>query len=144
MLRGSLGDHPSCNAAPHPSKWHAHALTPARRNAVPRLGWDYIGVPVRWAPQNHAQLPAGFQQKVTAVALAWQLTLVPFNRKPPPGSGAAGGRGDPRPDGAPVTLDAGQALLSSLNQLGSTADPGAPRGYPRPVYFAPTMPAAQD
>ena len=61
-------------------KWHA--LTPARGNAVLRLGWDYIDVPTRWTTQNHSQFPADFQQKVAAVALAWQLPLVPFNRKP--------------------------------------------------------------
>jgi len=54
-------------------KWHA--LTPARRNAVFRLGWDYIDVPTRWTPQNHSQFPADFQQKVVAIALAWQLPL---------------------------------------------------------------------
>ena len=48
-------------------KWHA--LTPARRNAVLRLGWDYIDVPTKWTPQNHSP---DFQQKVAAVALAWQ------------------------------------------------------------------------
>ena len=61
-------------------KWHA--LTPARRNAVLRLGWDYIDVPTRWTTQNHSQFPADFQQTVVAIALAWQLPLVPFNRKP--------------------------------------------------------------
>ena len=61
-------------------KWHT--LTPDRRNAVLRLGWDYIDVPIKWTPQNHNQFPADFQQKVAAVALAWQLPLVPFNRKP--------------------------------------------------------------
>jgi len=61
-------------------KWHA--LTPARRNAVLRLGWDYSDVPTRWTTQNHSQFPADFQQKVVAIALAWQLPLVPFNRKP--------------------------------------------------------------
>ena len=61
-------------------KWHA--LTPARRNAVLRLGWDYIDVPTRWTTQNHSQFPADFQQKVAAIALAWQLPLVPFNKKP--------------------------------------------------------------
>jgi len=76
-----------------------HGLTPARRNAVLRLGWDYIDVPTKWTSQNHSQFPADFQQKVTVVALAWQLPLVPFNRKPRPG--AAGGRGSPRPNGAP-------------------------------------------
>jgi len=35
-----------------------------------------------WIPQNHSQFPVDFQQKVAAVALAWQLPMVPFNRKP--------------------------------------------------------------
>ena len=61
-------------------KWHA--LTPARRDAVRRLGWDYIDVPTKWTTQNHSQFPADFRQKVAAVVLAWQLPLVPFNRKP--------------------------------------------------------------
>ena len=61
-------------------KWRA--LTPARRNAVLRLGWDYIDVPTRWTTHNHSQFPADFQQKVVAIALAWQLQLVPFNKKP--------------------------------------------------------------
>jgi hypothetical protein len=52
-------------------KWHA--LTPARRNAVLRLGWDYIDVPIKWTTQNHSQFPADFRQKVAAVAQAWQL-----------------------------------------------------------------------
>jgi len=55
-------------------KWHA--LTPDRRNAAPRLGWDYIDVPTKWTPQNHSQFPADFQQQVAAVALA------SFNRRP--------------------------------------------------------------
>jgi ankyrin repeat protein len=61
-------------------KWHA--LTPARRNAVLRLGWDYIDVPTKWTTHNHSQFPADFRQQVAAIALAWQLPLVPFNRKP--------------------------------------------------------------
>jgi len=32
--------------------------------------------------QNHARFPADFRQKVAAIALAWQLPRVPFNRKP--------------------------------------------------------------
>ena len=43
-------------------KWHT--LTPARRNVVLRLGWDYIGIPTKWTPQNYCQLTADFQQKV--------------------------------------------------------------------------------
>jgi len=35
-----------------------------------------------WTTQNHSQFPADFQQKVAAVVLAWQLPLVPFNKKP--------------------------------------------------------------
>ena len=35
-----------------------------------------------WTTQNHSQFPADFRQKVTAIALAWQLPLVPFNKKP--------------------------------------------------------------
>jgi len=73
-------------------KWHA--LIPARRNAVLRPDWGYIDVSTRWTTQKHAQSPADFRQKVTAVALASlasQLPLVPFNRKP--GAATAGGRG---------------------------------------------------
>jgi len=45
-------------------------------DVVLRLGWDYITT-----PQNHTQFPADFRQKAT-IALAWQLPLVSFNRKP--------------------------------------------------------------
>jgi len=54
-------------------KWHA--LAPARRNAVPRLGSDYIDVSTVWTPQNHSQFPADFQHRVAAIALVWQLPL---------------------------------------------------------------------
>jgi len=60
-------------------KWHA--LTPARRDAVRRLGWDYIDVPTRWTTQNHTQFPAEFQQNVAAIALAWQFPMVALNRE---------------------------------------------------------------
>jgi len=61
-------------------KWHA--LTPARRDAVLRLGWDYIDVPTRWTPQNHSQFPADFQQQVATIALAWQFPLAALNGNP--------------------------------------------------------------
>jgi ankyrin repeat protein len=60
-------------------KWQS--LTPARRNAVLRLGWDYIDVPTKWTTQDHSQFPADFRQKVAAVALAWQLPMVALNRE---------------------------------------------------------------
>lgn len=62
-------------------KWHA-LITPARRDAVLRLGWNYIDVPTTWTPRNHSQFPADFQQKVTAVALAWRLPLEALHTMP--------------------------------------------------------------
>jgi len=35
----------------------------------------------QWTPQNHSQFPADFQQKVAAIALAWQLPMVALNRE---------------------------------------------------------------
>ena len=57
-------------------------LTDARRVAIHLNGWAYIDVPTKWTTQNHSQFPPHLRTWVAAVALAWQLPLVPFNRKP--------------------------------------------------------------
>jgi hypothetical protein len=49
--------------------------TPARRVAVCRHGWEYVEVPYRWTPQNHAQFPADFRHKAGVLCMAWRAPL---------------------------------------------------------------------
>lgn len=42
------------------------AASPARRDAVRRHGWEYLGVPSHWEPQNHHEFPESFQEEARA------------------------------------------------------------------------------
>jgi len=88
----------SCSAVPHTQEdvenEEGKPKFPEESNALLRK-WHALTQPggtqfsasagatsTRWTTQNHSQFPADFRRKVAAVALAWQLPLVPFNRKP--------------------------------------------------------------
>ena len=51
-----------------------NAATPARQEAVRRLGWEYLNVPHRWTFDNHKKFPASFRQQVSAAIMAWQAS----------------------------------------------------------------------
>jgi len=58
-------------------QWTATTLT--RRAAVRCHGWEYLDVPFRWTPANHALFPLSFRQHIEALCISMQAPPLVIN-----------------------------------------------------------------